>query len=86
MDQEKELAQKDQESGPPVSRPPESGPAKKPPQKGPIAFMVRNPVAANLMMFVLIVGGLLGLSRVKQEVFPEFNLDAVSVSVASASS
>lgn len=55
---------------------------KAPKQTGPIAFMARNPVAANLVMFVLMIGGLLGLFRVKQEVFPEFELDAVSVSVA----
>ncbi len=49
--------------------------------KGPIAWMARNPVAANLLMFVILVGGVMGLSRVKQEVFPEFDLDMVRVSV-----
>jgi multidrug efflux pump subunit AcrB len=44
--------------------------------------MARNSVAANLLMFVVIVGGLLGAMRTKQEVFPEFNLDLVTVSVA----
>ena len=79
MDQDQELSPK---AAPPEGEPPAAATHKKPSQKGPIAFMARNPVAANLMMFVLIVGGLLGLFRVKQEVFPEFNLDAVSVSVA----
>jgi hypothetical protein len=37
---------------------------------GPIAWMAKNPVAANLMMFFLLVGGLLIGGRVKQEVFP----------------
>ncbi|MDP7520177.1 MAG: efflux RND transporter permease subunit, partial [Phycisphaerales bacterium] len=49
---------------------------------GAIAWMARNPVAANLLMIVFIVGGLLLGSRVKQEVFPEFTIDMVNVSVA----
>ncbi|MEL6346301.1 MAG: efflux RND transporter permease subunit [Myxococcota bacterium] len=49
--------------------------------KGPIAWMADNSVAANLLMFVLFVGGAMGLSQVKIEVFPEFTLDAVSIGV-----
>ncbi|MFT4975114.1 MAG: multidrug efflux pump subunit AcrB [Myxococcota bacterium] len=48
---------------------------------GPIGWMARNSVAANLFMFVLLFGGLMGLSRVKVEVFPAFELDAVTVAV-----
>ncbi|MCY1054505.1 efflux RND transporter permease subunit [Nannocystis sp. SCPEA4] len=48
---------------------------------GPIAWMARNPVAANLLMILLLVGGLLMAGRVKQEVFPETELDMVSISV-----
>lgn len=48
---------------------------------GPIAWMAKNPVAANLLMVVLLVGGLLMAGRVKQEVFPETELDMVSISV-----
>jgi len=48
---------------------------------GPIAWMARNPVAANLLMLVILVGGLVGALQVKQEVFPEFDLDMVMVSV-----
>ena len=48
---------------------------------GPIAWMSRNPVAANLIMFVLLVGGLLLVFASKQEVFPEFTIDVVTVSV-----
>jgi multidrug efflux pump subunit AcrB len=44
--------------------------------------MAKNPVAANLLMVIILVAGLLGLSTVKQEVFPEFELDMVTVSVA----
>jgi len=48
---------------------------------GPIAWMARNPVAANLLMVIILVAGLLGMSRIKQEVFPEFELDIVTVNV-----
>jgi multidrug efflux pump subunit AcrB len=50
-------------------------------RKGPLAWMTQNPVLANLLMFVVIVGGLFMFSRVKQEVFPEFDLDFVTISV-----
>ena len=49
--------------------------------RGPIVWMARNSVAANLAMAVLLVGGLLCGLRIKQEVFPEFDLDMVTVSV-----
>jgi len=48
---------------------------------GPLAWMAKNSVAANLLMLVLVVGGLLGLPTVKQEVFPEFDLDLVLIQV-----
>ena len=43
--------------------------------------MARNSVAANLLMIVILVGGALGASRIKQEVFPAFDLDLVRVTV-----
>jgi multidrug efflux pump subunit AcrB len=43
--------------------------------------MARNHVAANLLMVVILVGGALGASRVKQEVFPSFDMDLVRVTV-----
>jgi multidrug efflux pump subunit AcrB len=47
-----------------------------------IRWMAENHVAANLLMLVLIIGGLiLGLS-IKQEVFPDVTLDRIQVSVA----
>ena len=49
--------------------------------KGPISWMARNSVAANLLMIVILVGGALGASRIKQEVFPAFDLDLVRVTV-----
>jgi multidrug efflux pump subunit AcrB len=49
--------------------------------KGAIRWMANNHVAANLLMLVFIVGGLLLGPKVKQEVFPEVNLDWISVTV-----
>ncbi|OVE80466.1 acriflavin resistance protein [bacterium J17] len=45
-----------------------------------IEWMTRNHVAANLAMMLLIVGGLLFGQTVKREVFPEIELDSLSVS------
>ena len=49
--------------------------------RGPIAWMARNSVAANLLMIVIFAVGMLGLGRMKQEVFPAFELDLVTVAV-----
>lgn len=45
--------------------------------------MANNRVAANVMMLVLIVGGLVTLvSGIKQEVFPEVELDQIMIEIA----
>ncbi len=49
--------------------------------RGPIAWFAQNSVAANILMLVLLVGGFLHLGNIKQEVFPEFDLDAVVIRV-----
>ncbi len=46
---------------------------------GPIAWMASHPVAANLAMIVMLLGGLFILHGSKKEVFPEFDFDAVLV-------
>ncbi|MBL4684574.1 MAG: efflux RND transporter permease subunit [Nannocystaceae bacterium] len=43
--------------------------------------MTRNSVAANVLMFVLVIAGIIGAFRTKQEVFPEFSQDKVTVQV-----
>lgn len=48
---------------------------------GPLAWMARNPVAANILMAGFLVGGLAMFPRIKQEVFPDFAMDTVSVRV-----
>ena len=49
--------------------------------KGPIAFMARNRLITNLLMAVLIGGGIWTMANIQKEVFPEFALDFVEVNV-----
>jgi multidrug efflux pump subunit AcrB len=49
--------------------------------KRAIAWFAENHVAANLVMLVIIAVGLATLPMMKQEVFPEIELDLVSVSI-----
>ncbi len=49
--------------------------------RGPIAWMARNSVAANLAMIVLLLGGLFSALTIRQEVFPDFKLDVVTIQV-----
>jgi multidrug efflux pump subunit AcrB len=44
--------------------------------------MAGHTVAANLVMLFCLVGGFIALQNVKQEVFPDIEIDAVEVSVA----
>lgn len=49
-------------------------------ERGPLSWMAKNAVAANVLMLVLVVGGLVTLaSGIKQEVFPEVDLDEVMI-------
>ncbi|HPD29018.1 MAG TPA: efflux RND transporter permease subunit [Phycisphaerae bacterium] len=50
-------------------------------QRGAIAWMTRHSVAPNLLMLFMLLGGLFMALRIKQEVFPEFDLDMVMVTV-----
>jgi len=49
--------------------------------KGAIAFMARNPIIANLIMFLFIGGGIYTMYSIQKEVYPQFELDVVNVSV-----
>ncbi len=46
-----------------------------------IAWFAENHVAANLFMALLLLGGLVTMPGIKQEIFPEINLDVVTISV-----
>ena len=49
--------------------------------KGIIAWFARNHVAANLLMFLMVTGGLLALPSINQKAFPDINVEMVMVSV-----
>ncbi|RJP82048.1 MAG: efflux RND transporter permease subunit [Desulfobacteraceae bacterium] len=49
---------------------------------GIIKWMANNHVASNLLMFLLVAGGLIKGIGIKQEVFPEFSLDRIMISVS----
>ncbi len=49
--------------------------------RGPIAWMAGHSVAANLLMAIFLVGGLFWALQIKKEVFPDFELDMVTITV-----
>lgn len=51
-------------------------------KKGIIGWFIDNPVAANILMFFVVIGGFLWATEIKQEVFPQFTIDQVVVSVS----
>ena len=48
---------------------------------GPVAYMAKHKVAANLLMIFVIMAGFVSVGALVQEVFPEFSLDIILVSV-----
>ncbi|MEZ5274769.1 MAG: efflux RND transporter permease subunit [Opitutaceae bacterium] len=50
--------------------------------EGIIAWFARNPVAANLLMAVIMAAGLFTAFSIKKEVFPEFSIEMVNINVA----
>ena len=42
--------------------------------KGPIAWFVDNPVAANLLMGLIVLGGLVALPNVQQKTMPDIDI------------
>lgn len=52
-----------------------------PRREGAIAYMARNSIATNLLMLALLGGGIFTMFKIQKEVFPEFQLNFVEVSV-----
>ncbi len=50
-------------------------------RRGPIAWMVHHGVAPNLLMLLLILGGLAASTMIKKEVFPDFELEIIHVAI-----
>lgn len=51
-------------------------------KEGAIGYMARNSIAANLLMIILIGGGIWTMFKIQKEVFPQFQLDFVEVNVS----
>ena len=51
-------------------------------RRGPVSYMAGNRVAANLLMLMILAAGGVAAGGLVQEVFPEFSLDQVRVSVS----
>jgi multidrug efflux pump subunit AcrB len=49
--------------------------------RGVFAWFARNPVAANIIIFLVSFGGLLQLCNIKQEVFPEVDMDVIVINI-----
>lgn len=49
--------------------------------KGIIAWFARNHVAANLLMWILLFGGVFGIFTIHKQVFPTFEFNVISVQV-----
>src|SRR5210317_1718247 len=48
---------------------------------GPIRWFVHNPIAANLLMVFLLIGGVFAIPALDKQFFPDFELDLVQVSM-----
>lgn len=51
-------------------------------RRGPLAWMIDHGVAPNLLMLLFIIGGLMASLAIKKEVFPEFEIEIVQVSIS----
>lgn len=50
-------------------------------KKGPLAWFAHNHVAANLLMLLIIIGGIMSLKTNIVEMFPEMSVDIITVQV-----
>jgi multidrug efflux pump subunit AcrB len=49
---------------------------------GPVRWFIDNPIAANLLMLFLLIGGALGVTALDKQFFPEFELNRVNITMA----
>lgn len=52
-----------------------------PHMRGPVAWMARNPVAANLLLLIVVVVGLYGIQSLDKEILPSFPTETFTVTV-----
>ena len=53
-----------------------------PARAGMVDWFARNPVAANLLMLALLLGGTIGLLDIRQEITPDFTIEGVRISMS----
>ena len=46
-----------------------------------IAWFAANPVAANLLLILILLGGLVTIPNIRREIFPEIKADAISIAI-----
>ena len=49
--------------------------------KGILDYFAANPVAANLMMFIMLLGGFIAASSLTAQSFPTINLGQINITV-----
>ena len=47
-----------------------------------VSWFVHHGVAANLLMLLIVIGGLATIPRLRQEIFPELSSDTITISAA----
>lgn len=50
-------------------------------QRGPVAWMAHNPVAANLLLIIVVIAGLFAIEELDKEIFPSFPTETFTVTV-----
>ena len=50
-------------------------------ERGPIGWMASNPVAANLLLAIVLIAGVIAIGGIRKEVFPSFPTDTFTVTV-----
>ena len=61
--------------------PPPNNSAMRPPEKGLIAWFTRNTVAANLLMALIIIGGIVSVFTIRKQMFPTVELNMITIQV-----
>lgn len=60
---------------------PQNDPSLRPPEKGLIAWFTRNTVAANLLMALIIIGGIVSVFSIRKQMFPTVELNMITIQV-----
>jgi multidrug efflux pump subunit AcrB len=50
-------------------------------KKGLISWFARNPVAANLLMLIILLSGIASALSIKKQMFPDVQINTISIQV-----